>query len=138
MDIQIKEVISSKDLKAFIRFPSSLYKNNPYWVPALEFDELNTLRKDKNPAFEHCEARYWLAFRGGKTVGRVAALLNHRHIDKWGQKYVRFGWLDFVDDPAVSAALMATVEAWAKEKAMLAVHGPLGFTDLDQIGRAHV
>ncbi|HTX91113.1 MAG TPA: hypothetical protein VMC09_07845 [Anaerolineales bacterium] len=134
MEIQIKEVDSLKELKTFIRFPFTLYKENLYWVPALEFDELNTLRKDKNPAFEHCEAHYWLAVRDGKIVGRVAALLNHRHIDKWGQKYVRFGWLDFVDDLAVSAALMAAVEAWAKEKGMLAVHGPLGFTDLDREG----
>lgn len=134
MDVQIKEAISKKDLKAFILFPFSLYRGNPYWVPNLVSDDLNTLGRDKNPAFETCEARYWLACRGGKIVGRVAAILNHPHIEKWGQRYMRFGWLDFIDDPAVSAALIQTVEAWAKEKGMSAVHGPLGFTDMDREG----
>ena len=134
MDIEIKEVIKNKDLKAFIRFPFELYCNNPNYVPTLIFDELNTLQRDKNPAFEYCESRYWLAWRDGLIVGRVAAILNHRHIEKWNQPYMRFGWLDFVDDPAVSSALMSAVESWAREAGMRAVHGPLGFTDLDREG----
>jgi len=132
MDIQIKEVTTLKELKAFVRFPQSLYRGNPYWVPALEFDELNTLRRDKNPAFENCEAKYWLAYRDGRIAGRVAAILNHKHIEKWNQRYLRFGWLDFIDDPAVTAALMKMVETWARENGMTAVHGPLGFSDLDK------
>jgi GNAT superfamily N-acetyltransferase len=134
MDVQIKEVTTLKDLKAFVHFPFTLYRNNQYWVPNLVSDDLNTLRKDKNPAFETCEARYWLAYRNGAIVGRVAAILNHPHIEKWSQRYMRFGWLDFIDDPQVSSALLQTVEAWAKEGAMTAVHGPLGFTDLDREG----
>ena len=134
MTVQIKEVASRKDLKAFIRFPHDLYRGNPYWVPSLTMDELNTLRKDRNPAFEHCEARYWLAYRDGQPVGRVAAILNHAHIQKWGQKYMRFGWIDFVDDTEVADALLGAVEAWAREAGMQAVHGPLGFTDLDREG----
>jgi GNAT superfamily N-acetyltransferase len=132
MDIQIKEVTTLKELKAFVRFPQSLYRGNPYWVPALEFDELNTLRRDKNPAFENCEAKYWLAYRDGRIAGRVAAILNRSHIRKWNQRYLRFGWLDFIDDPSVAEALMKMVEAWAREKGMTAVHGPLGFSDLDK------
>lgn len=134
MGIQIKEVTNLKDLKAFIHFPFTLYRDNPYWVPNLVSDDLNTLQRDKNPAFETCEARYWLAYRDGFIVGRVAAILNHPHIEKWGQRYLRFGWLDFIDDPQVSAALLQAVEAWAKETGMTAVHGPLGFTDMDREG----
>jgi GNAT superfamily N-acetyltransferase len=134
MDIQIKEITTLKELKTFINFPFELYRDNPYWVPSLMFDELNTLRQDKNPAFEHCEAKYWMAYRDGHVVGRVAAILNKRHIEKWGQRYMRFGWIDFIDDPSVSKALVMTVEAWAKETGMSAVHGPLGFTDLDREG----
>jgi N-acetylglutamate synthase-like GNAT family acetyltransferase len=134
MDIQVNEVNTLKELKSFIHFPFDLYRGNPYWVPTLLFDELNTLRRDKNPAFEHCEVKYWLATREGKIVGRVAAILNRRHIEKWGQRYMRFGWIDFIDDPNVSEALMQRVEAWAKEMGMTAVHGPLGFTDLDREG----
>jgi ribosomal protein S18 acetylase RimI-like enzyme len=134
MDLQVNEVTTLKELKSFVHFPLNLYRGNPYWVPTLLFDELNTLRRDKNPAFEHCEARYWAAYRRGRMVGRVAAILNRRHIEKWGQRYMRFGWIDFIDDPSVSEALMLRVETWAKEMGMTAVHGPLGFTDLDREG----
>jgi GNAT superfamily N-acetyltransferase len=134
MDVQIREVTGSKQLKAFIRFPATLYRGNPYFVPSLFFDESNTLRRDKNPAFDHCEAKYWLAMRGGRIVGRIAGIINRLHIEKWKQPYVRFGWIDFIDDPEVSGALLGAVESWAKEKGMTAVHGPLGFTDLDREG----
>jgi GNAT superfamily N-acetyltransferase len=134
MDLQVKEATTLKELKSFIHFPFELYRGNPYWVPTLLFDELNTLRRDKNPAFDHCEARYWLAYQGGRIVGRVAAIINRQHIEKWGQRYMRFGWIDFIDEPGVSEALMLRVESWAKEMGLNAVHGPLGFTDLDREG----
>jgi GNAT superfamily N-acetyltransferase len=134
VDLQVSEITTLNELKSFIHFPFELYKGNPYWVPTIQFDELNTLRRDKNPAFDHCEARYWLAYRGGKIVGRVAAILNRRHFEKWGQRYLRFGWIDFIDDPKVSEALMMRVETWANETGMTAVHGPLGFSDLDREG----
>jgi GNAT superfamily N-acetyltransferase len=134
MDVQLKEITILKDLKTFIHFPFMLYRDNPYWVPNLISDDLNTLRRDKNPAFETCQARYWLATRNGTVVGRVAAILNPAHIEKWGQRYMRFGWLDFIDDPQVSSALLQVVEAWAKETGMTAIHGPLGFTDMDREG----
>ncbi len=134
MQTKIIEVTTKKGINSFIQFPFTIYQGNPYYVPSLRFDELNTLRQDKNPAFEFCEARYWLAYQDGRIVGRVAAILNLRHIEKWGQRYMRFGWLDFIDDLEVSEALLKTVEAWASEAGMEAVHGPLGFTDLDREG----
>jgi len=134
MEITIREVSTLRQLKQFIRCPHTLYRRNPYWVPNLFSDDLNTLRKDRNPAFAHCEARYWMAYRNGKAVGRIAAILNKAHIEKWGQHYMRFGWFDFIDDPAVSSALLQQVETWAVENGLSAVHGPLGFTDLDREG----
>lgn len=134
MDIQIKEVQTRSELHSFIRFPNSLYKGNRYWIPPLYIDEITNLRKDKNPAFEDCEAKYWLAYRDGKVVGRVAAIFPHKYAEKWGKNYMRFGWLDFIDDPAVSTKLIGQVETWAKEKDMTAIHGPLGFSDLDREG----
>jgi GNAT superfamily N-acetyltransferase len=134
MEIQIKEVTTAKDLKVFINFPFKLYRGHPCWVPNLVSDDYNTLSPDKNPAYEHCQSRSWLAYRGRRIVGRVTAILNRPHVEKWGQRYLRFGWLDFIDDPAVSEVLMNTVEAWARELGMTAVHGPLGFTDLDREG----
>jgi len=134
MTIEIREVQTDKDLITFVRYPQKLYHGNPYWVPSLVMDDINTLKKDVNPAFEFCEARYFLAYKDGSIVGRVAAILNHRHMEAWNQSYMRFSWLDFIDDREVSAGLMGKVEDWAKAKGLTAVHGPLGFTDLDREG----
>ena len=134
MTLTLKEVKTTQDLGKFIRFPLDLYRNHPYYVPSLFPDEINTLHWEKNPAFEYCETRYWLAYDGRKIVGRVAGIINHKHIDKWDQPYIRFGWLDFIDDPEVSELLLGAVEAWAAEKGLKAAHGPLGFTDLDREG----
>jgi len=134
MGIVIKEVVSRRDLKKFISFPYNLYAGSKYWVPPLFFDEMNTLRKDKNPAFEFCEVKYWLAYKDGKIAGRIAGIINWRYVEKWQNRYARFGWIDFIDDEDVSKALIETVEKWAKDKDMEAVHGPLGFTDLDYEG----
>ncbi|MGO8695568.1 MAG: hypothetical protein ACLQMF_18050, partial [Rectinemataceae bacterium] len=105
MSLVIKRVESIGDLKAFIRFPLRIYSGDPYYVPALEFDDLATLRKDKNPAFDYCEAEYWLAYRDGKAVGRIAGIYNKRYVEKWGNKYARFGWIDFVEDLEVARVL---------------------------------
>ena len=134
MDIEIRPVETVKQLKAFVRFPYSIYKGDPCWVPPLDMDDLTTLRKDKNPAFEYCEAEYWMAFKDGKAVGRVAGIINHRVIEKWGKKYARFGWIDFIEDFEVASALVKTVEDWAKSKGLEGICGPLGFTDLDKEG----
>jgi GNAT superfamily N-acetyltransferase len=134
MSIKIEEVTTHKQLKTFIKFPFSIYKGNPYWTPPLLMDEKNTLDWKKNPAFEVCQARYWLAYKDGKVVGRIAGIHNRKSNEKWGQSNLRFGWVDFIDDRAVSSALFDTVENWALELGLKAVHGPLGFTDLDPEG----
>lgn len=134
MNITLKEITTRRELKAFIRFPHTLTRENDAWVPALDMDEMNTLHWDINPAFDHCQAHYYLAYRNGRAVGRVAAIYNPLHRDTWGQNYLRFGWIDFIEDPEVSKALMDQVESWASELGCTAVHGPLGFTDLDREG----
>ncbi len=134
MSVEIRKVERPSDLRRFIDFPLRLYRNNPHYVPAPRLDEVRTLRKDKNPAFEFCEAEYWTAWRNGKMVGRIAGIINHRAIEKWSKAWARFGWIDFIDDIEVSSALLGTVEKWAIAKGMAAVHGPLGFTDLDREG----
>jgi len=134
MPITILEVGSRKELKDFIAFPEKLYKDSQNWVNALWKDEYDTLLKDKNPAFEYCEAWYFVAKNGNETVGRVAAIVNHNANRDWNEKYMRFGWLDFVDDMEVSAALMGKVEELAVKMEMTAVNGPFGFTDMDREG----
>lgn len=134
MSIEIREVGDRRGLRRFIRFPFSLYRNNEYWVPPLLMDEWNTLDSSKNPAFKHCRTKFFMAYRDGRPVGRVVAIINEKYAQKWQQAYCRFGWLDFVDDPEVSAALMQAVESYARDQGTTAVHGPLGFTDLDREG----
>ncbi len=134
MAITIKKVTSRKELKTFIRFNYELYKNNPYSVPDLLSDMLNTYDRKKNAAFEFCEADYFLAYKDGHLAGRVAAIINHRANERWNVKNVRFGWIDFIDDEEVSAALLQTVENWGRERGMEAMQGPLGFTDMDAEG----
>ena len=132
--IQIKKVETKRDLKDFIEFHYDLYEDNPYDVPNLFSDDMNTLSKDKNAAFEFCEAEYYLALKDGKIVGRVAAIINHKANKKWDRKSVRFGWIDFIDDREVSAALLKQVEDYGRAKGMTQIVGPLGFTDMDPEG----
>ena len=132
--IQIKKVETKAELKKFIRFNYEMYKDNPYSVPDLYEDMLNTFDRKKNGAFEFCEADYFLAYKDGKLVGRVAAIINHKANKTWNTQNVRFGWIDFIDDPEVSDALIRTVEQWGKERGMTHIQGPLGFTDMDAEG----
>ena len=134
MSVTIKKVATKSELRKFIRFNYELYKDNPYSVPDLYDDMLNTFNKKKNAALEFCEADYFLAYKEGKLVGRIAAIINRRANEKWACRNVRFGWIDFIDDPEVSAALLQTVEQWGKERGMTHIVGPLGFTDFDAEG----
>lgn len=134
MAVEIRKVSGKKDLKYFIRFNYEMYKNCPYSVPDLYDDMVSTFSSKKNPAFDFCEADYFLAYRDGKIVGRVAAIINNRANEQWQKKAVRFGWIDFIDDEEVSRALIDVVKAWGKERGMTEIEGPLGFTDLDAEG----
>ncbi len=129
--IEIREVRGLKGLKKFVKFADNLYKGNPYRVTPLHFTEIEALNPEKNPAFEYCESKYWMAYDDGKPVGRIAAILNHKSNELRNEKAVRFGWIDFIDDHRVSEALIHTVEQWAKSGGYTKVHGPLGFTDMD-------
>jgi hypothetical protein len=134
MAITIKKVTNKSELKKFIRLNYELYKNNPYSVPDLYDDMLNTFNKKKNAAFEFCDADYFLAYKDNELVGRVAAIINHKANSVWNKKEVRFGWIDFIDDQEVSGALIKAVEEWGKERGMEYIQGPLGFTDFDAEG----
>ncbi len=134
MAVTIREVNSRKELREFISFPEIIYKGCENWVNPLYLDEYSTLSKKKNPAFEFCEASYFLAYKENKVVGRVAAIINHNANKSWNEQNIRFGWLDFIDDFEVSAALMEKVEEIAFSRGLKAVNGPFGFTDMDREG----
>ncbi len=132
--ITIKEVKNKKELNEFISYPLKLYKNNPYHVPQLKTFEKEILNPKKNPAFDYCEARYWLAYKDGKVVGRIAGIYNPKSNEIWNEKMMRYGWIDFDKDIDVADKLLKTVEEWGREKGMTGLHGPLGFTDMDLEG----
>lgn len=135
MAVEIRAIPKEKkELKKFVQFGAGLYKGNDYFVPPLLTDDVNTLRPDKNPAFDFCEAEYFMAFRGNKPVGRIAAIINRKVNEKDNKKELRFGFVDFIDDLEVSKALFDAAISWGKAKGMTSILGPLGFTDMDYEG----
>lgn len=132
--IEIRTISTLKEIGRFIDFRTELYKDDPCAVPYLFMDERDTLNPKKNPSFQFCEAEYYMAYRDGKAVGRVAAIINHRANEKWGRRNVRFGYFDFIDDMEVSRALIEKVKDYGRQKGMDTIIGPMGFIDMDREG----
>jgi len=132
--IQIREISTKGELKKFVKFPFSLYKNNKYWVPPIISEEVESFDKAKNPVFEHAEARFFLAYKNEQIVGRVAAIINRIEIQEQKISKMRFGWIDFIDDLEVSKALLDKVYEIGKEQNLAFIEGPLGFSNLDKVG----
>ena len=134
MAVTIKKVETKSELKKFIRFNYELYKDNEYSVPDLLEDMYDTFDRKKNAAFEFCDADYFLTYKDGKIVGRVACIVNHKANTTWHNNNARFGWIDFIDDEEVSRALIDTAKEWGRQHGCDKLVGPLGFTDMDAEG----
>lgn len=134
MSVVIKTVKTKKDLVSFVKFGNKFYKGHKCYVPSMPSDDLVTFDRNKNAAFEFCEAEYFLAYKNNELVGRVAAIVNHKANEAWNVRQVRFGWFDFIDDLDVSKALLDAVIVFGKSKGMNQIAGPLGFTDFDPEG----
>ena len=134
MAIQVLKVSSKKELKTFVRFGNKLYKDNKYYVPSMPSDDMSTFDVNHNGAFAFSEAELYLAYKDGQVVGRVAAIINHKANEAWNVKQVRFGWIDFIDDMEVSAALLDAVAEFGRQRGMTQIVGPLGFIDFDPEG----
>lgn len=134
MPVTIVKASSKKQLELFAEYPNVLYKGNLYYVPTMAAEDVKIFDRNHNAAFEFCDADFFLAYKDGKLVGRIAAIINPRANQAWGTKNARFGWIDFIDDREVSDALMAEVTKWSLERGMDHLEGPLGFTDFDTEG----
>jgi GNAT superfamily N-acetyltransferase len=134
MSLEIREVKSKQDVKAFVAFQFDLYRGHKYWVPPLKKDEVKALDPKSNPAYSFCDVKFWLAYKGSKCVGRIGAIINRTYNEKVGKKYGRINRIEFIDDDQVFDSLMEKAESWLKEKEMELVHGPLGFSNLDTQG----
>jgi len=133
-NVTIKEVATKKELNLFFEFPYLLFKNDPYWVPPMLGEEKSTFNPKKNPAFEFCKSKMFLAYKDGKVTGRVAAIINHKVNARWFQKRIRFGWLDFIEDKEVAQQLLKAVEIWGAQEGMTEMVGPQGFCNMDRAG----
>lgn len=135
MSVTVKPIEPTKaNLRKFIQFGIDLYKSNPCYVPPLIVDDINTLLPDKNPAFEHCDAQSFMAFRDGKPVGRITAIINHLVNKKDGVNTLRFGFVDFIDDAEVVDALFKAASDWGRSRGCTVMIGPMGFSDMDHEG----
>lgn len=132
--IEIKEISTTEEMEQFVSFPFTLYKNHPYWVPPIIKEELEVLNKDKNPVFKNADAAFFLAYKNGEIVGRIAAMINWIEVKELNKNKVRFGWFDTIDDIEVTQALMSAVEDFGKKNKMSFVEGPVGFSNLDKAG----
>jgi len=133
-EITIKRITKNKDYVAFVKFPFELYNNNPYWVPPIINEEIETIDRQINPVYQNSSARFFLAFKKGVIVGRIAAIINWIEIKEIKKNKVRFGWFDVVDDIAVSKLLLEQVVCFGKENKLDHIEGPVGFSNLDKAG----
>ena len=132
--LTIKEVRTDKDIKAFVEFPFQHYKGERNWVPPIKKDEIKQLKPETNPSMEFSEAKFWTAWKNNHCIGRIGGIINHEYNKKTGEEKGRISRVEFIDDMEVSKALFETAENWFREKGMTAVHGPLGFNNLDVQG----
>jgi len=134
MPVEIREVKTKSDAKQFVNVQFDIYKDSKFWAPPLKAAEIKSLFPETNPAFDFCKARFWLAFKNNKCVGRIGGIINEAYNKKTGENIARFSRLEFFDDAEVVSALISTAESWAKEHGMIGIHGPLGFANLDTQG----
>ena len=132
--IDIKKVSTKRDYQTFVEFPFVLYKDNPFWVPPLVKDEIETLDPQLNPVYQNATASLFLAYKNGEVVGRVAAIINWIEVKEIKKNKVRFGWFDFIDDTNVSKTLLEAVISFGKKHKMETIEGPVGFSNLDKAG----
>lgn len=132
--VTVKEVTTKRELRKFVDYPNKLYKDNPYFIPATYADDLEDWDRKKNPAFEYCDAKCFLAYRNGEIVGRIGAIISNKANEKFNNKRIRFSQVDFIDDDEVVDALFKAVEDFGRERGCTEIHGPLGFCDLDREG----
>lgn len=134
MNIEIREVVTRKEFRDFVNVQFDIYKGNKFWAPPIKREERRALKSASNPAFRFCEAKFWVAYKSNKRVGRIGAIINHSYNEKTSSKIGRFTRAEFFDDQEVSDELFAAAVAWIGEQGMTKIHGPLGFTNLDHQG----
>jgi len=132
--ITIKKAVSKKEVKQFVTFPFSIYRDSKYWVPPIISEEIKVFNKNTNPVLENADVELFIAYKNEKIAGRIAAIINWTEIESKNGNKIRFGWLDMIDDIEVTKALLETVESIGKKNNLSYMEGPMGFSNLDKVG----
>lgn len=132
--IELQQKTTSEELRAFVEFPFTLFDDNPCWVPPIISEELETLDADENPVFQSSDAHFFVAYREGKPVGRIAAIINWLEVEEQQKPKIRFGWFDVVDDVEVTQALIEKVQEIGRQHQLEYMEGPVGFSNMDKAG----
>ncbi len=125
---------TKRDLLEFVKFPWQIYKGDPNWVPPLLVERKEFFDKNKNPFFQHADVIFYLAKRNGKTVGRIAGIVNYKHIETHQEKVGFFGCFECIQEYEVAKLLLDTVREWLKSKGMEIMRGPANFSSNEEWG----
>lgn len=123
--VKIITVEGGSELKDFINLPWMIYANYPNWVPPLKKEVRRVLAPGRHPFWEFSERILFLARRGSETVGRIAGIVDRHYNECHGEKMGIWGFFECTDDAAAAATLFSAVEAWALQKGMTVLRGPL-------------
>jgi GNAT superfamily N-acetyltransferase len=134
MSVEIRPVASKRDLRRFIRLPFALYRNEPRWIPPLLLDMHKRLDRKNNPFFEHAEAEFFIAWRGGQPVGRISAHIDHHFNEFQGNTWGLFGFFECEDSQETAHALLGAAQAWLTERGRDRMVGPMNYTTNDEVG----
>lgn len=133
-EISLVPISSRRQEMAFIKFPWKIYRNNPVWVPPLLMDRKKLIDRKNNPFYRHAEAEFFLAYRDGEVVGRIAAIINHNHNKEHSENIGFFGFFESINDQRVADALFSTAGQWLKQRGVSAMRGPANPSVNDEYG----
>lgn len=133
-EVSVRKVSNKKELNRFIKFPWKIYRDDKYWVPPLLMEQKTLLNKQKNPFFKAAEADYFLAYKNGEIVGRIAAIKNDIHLKYHNDNSGHFGFFECINDQQVANALFDAAKLWMKEKGLKFMKGPANPSSNDIYG----
>lgn len=126
--VTVRKVGDAADLETLIRFPWEVYRGDSCWVPPLLSQRRRAFDRQRNPIYDYVDADFFVAWRGARPVGTIAAAINHRHNEFHRERIGFFGHFEALDDPEAARALLDTAAVWVREHGMAAVRGPLNLT----------
>ncbi len=132
--VSVRKVETPQELKAFLNFPWTVFKDDPNWAPPLVSMRHELFDKQKHPAWDYIEGDYYAAWRGDQIVGTIVPFINKRHNEFWNENIAWFGGFDVLEDDEAAKALFDTAIAWARERGVEKIRGPQTFTTHDETG----